>query len=340
MTKPRVFLSCKWIGNRLIFAALVQVFSVFAYAGPQVGTVTSVQGQVDLLSHPGKSMEGATSARTPCTRACTTPWPGRPRGRPGGEKGNILRTQPGAKARVIYDNGDQFHVAPGTALSIKWDHDSGTAKAEMSLSYGGVRGVIAKGGPHSKFTIRTRTAVMGVRGTDFFIGVDRVTGATETATLRGSVAVASAATPDAVPVEVKAGEAASVAQPPPAPAAPSDDCRRRCQRASASGRAACCRGPQGDRRRAGRDPESVRGAASGRYEGYSRPAARNRAEDRPARGSGQSRDDEDIRQENPKLAEQLDKAPAADSASVDMLNNAVVAEGSSPTPRRPRAKPA
>lgn len=185
-----------------------------AWAGAQVGTVTQIQGDVKLFTHPGKSVEG------PPPHALYKGLYYSVQDAHIGdrlEKGYILRTMPGAKARVIYDNGDQIHVAPATAFAISWDKDASDGKPEMDLSYGGARGVIEKGGPRSHFTIRTKTAVMGVRGTDFFIGVDPVTGATETATLRGSVAVASASAPSSVPVEVKAGETASVAAPPPVP---------------------------------------------------------------------------------------------------------------------------
>lgn len=129
------------------------------------------------------------------------------------ENGSLLRTRPGAKARVLFDNGDHYSVGSATAYRVSWN---GKAKgSQVDLMYGKLRGVVDKGGPRNRLTIRTKAATMGVRGTDFFIydgGKDK---GTEVVVLRGAVQVkpvaASANGEAPKPIEVKSGYSAAVA---------------------------------------------------------------------------------------------------------------------------------
>jgi hypothetical protein len=93
--------------------------------------------------------------------------------------GNVIRTSPSAKARVIYSNGDQMQLTPGTSYRIFLRQN----KKELELKYGKIRAVLSKGGPRSGLKLRTKTATMGVRGTDFVLGESDV------AVLRGEIEV-------------------------------------------------------------------------------------------------------------------------------------------------------
>jgi hypothetical protein len=182
-----------------------------AFASEQVGTLTQVDGAVKLFTHPGKSVQG------PAPHALFENEYYSVRDAKMGdrvEKGNILRTAPGAKARVVYDNGDQFNVGSGTAYRIFWDKDASVTKTNVNLMYGKLRGIVEKGGPRGRLTVRTRSATMGVRGTDFFIAEGGEDGGTEVSILRGKVEV-KAETKEAKPVEVKAGYSAEIPAPPP-----------------------------------------------------------------------------------------------------------------------------
>jgi hypothetical protein len=186
-----------------------------ALAGPQVGTLTALEGEVKLFSHPS-----AKDLKGPGPHAKFEGLFYSVRDAKVGDKvdrGNWIRTQPGARARVIFENGDQFMVGPASNYRIDWDRDTDKGKPELELRYGKARFVIARKGPRHRITVRTRAAVMGVRGTDFFVAVNDATGTTETAALRGSVAVEPSAGAAKAAV-VDAGETASVATPP-APAA-------------------------------------------------------------------------------------------------------------------------
>jgi hypothetical protein len=200
--------------------AIALLAAVPVQASVQVATVTQTEGTVKLLTSPTtQGFEGPP----PHARFEGINYSER-EVRVGDrvEQGNILRTSPGSKARVVYDNGDQLSVGSATAYKIRWKQDSATSQVSMDLMYGRVRGVVEKGGPRSHFLIRTKSATMGVRGTDFFIATGGAAAeATEVTILRGAVEVtplaqaASAAAPK--PVVVKAGESAEVARPAPVP---------------------------------------------------------------------------------------------------------------------------
>lgn len=163
-----------------------------------MATVTAIDGDVKVFSYPSKTAEG------PAPRALFEGEYYSVHNARIGEKigkGNIVRANPGAKAKVVYDNGDQFNVGGGTAYRITWNEEG---KTDLNLMYGKVRGVVSKDGPRSgKLYIRTKSATMGVRGTDFFIADDGKNG-TEVSVLRGKVEV----TKNAPIKELKAGEVA------------------------------------------------------------------------------------------------------------------------------------
>lgn len=126
------------------------------------------------------------------------------------ENGNIVRTLPGARARLVYPNGDQIMVGPGSAYRVSWDKKE-AGRAQIEMMYGKVRSVVSKGGPRSRFSIRTKAATMGVRGTDFFIEEDPLSGQTLLTVIRGSVEIQSRESGSAPPVEVKTGQSAIAA---------------------------------------------------------------------------------------------------------------------------------
>lgn len=183
-----------------------------AIAATQVATVTQLEGNVQILSKPGKTIQGPSphalfegnyySAKT---AALGDPI----------DKGNVVTTGVGAKVRVVYPNGDQINVGGGSSYRISWDLEksgSNVAKTYLGLLYGKIRGIVEKGGPRSGLTVRAGGAVMGVRGTDFFISVKNDAaglGGTDISVLRGEVAVKAAGS-QTEPVAVKAGQSADI----------------------------------------------------------------------------------------------------------------------------------
>jgi hypothetical protein len=201
----------KILTNQLVFClgllAASLGASTSARASDQVGTLTQVEGDVKVFSHPSKTLQKDSGTHVLyegeyyiAANASV------------GDKvdqGNIVRTAPGAKARVVFDNGDQINVGPATAMRIFWNKDARIANTRMDLAYGKIRGIVEKGGPRSHLQIRTRTATMGVRGTDFFIADSGNDGGTEVSIMRGAVEVTPKVA-GAKPVEVKQGMSADV----------------------------------------------------------------------------------------------------------------------------------
>ena len=189
----------------------------------QEATLTRIEGQVHLLKEPSKTPatqvpEGAKRVKYENGMHYLAV-----QAKLGDSIGNghFLRTETNARAQVTYPNGDQITIGPGTMYEVKWAADSEDpekAKVQMHLLFGKMRGVVEKGGPRSKLQIRTRTATMGVRGTDFFIAAEGKSG-TEVSTLRGEVevipmagAAASSGTSEPVtkPVVVAVGQSVAV----------------------------------------------------------------------------------------------------------------------------------
>jgi len=215
--------------------SLASAFEPVIWAGDQVGTLTQSEGNVRLFHHPSKTLQkeqGAPHALFEGEYYLVT------NAKPGDkvEKGNIVVTAPEAKARVVFDNGDQYNVGPATAYRVKWNQDTAKATSEIDLKYGKLRGIIEKGGPRSHLQIKTRTAVMGVRGTDFFIASGGKQESTEVSIMRGKVEVTPRGDKEAKPIEINPGFSANIAKSPasedkthPLPVSPSVELRKTTQ---------------------------------------------------------------------------------------------------------------
>ena len=160
-------------------------------SGSQVATVVQVEGRSQLFTQPSKRLPSESDPRKGTIGLFEGTYYRITDLKTGArvENGNLVRTFPGAKAKVIYDNGDQIYVGPGSSYRISWN-DNGKGVPEIELKYGSMRGVISKEGPRRKILIRTRSAVMGVRGTDFFIDEGGGQEETSVRVLRGAVEVA------------------------------------------------------------------------------------------------------------------------------------------------------
>ena len=191
------------------------IAGTIASSAEQVAVVTRVEGEVKLLVEPEAQEAGSTAGslvvfegtKYRATAAKVGDHVGR---------GNVLQTDPKSKARVIYKNGDQFTVGPATAYKITWDEAKGD-KPLLQLFYGKVRALVEKDGPRTGLEVRTKSAVMGVRGTDFHAQAWSKSGGSEVSVLRGAVAVRDAKAPEAKPVTVETGFSAVLR--PAAPAA-------------------------------------------------------------------------------------------------------------------------
>ena len=149
--------------------------------------------------------------------------------------GDVITTGKDGKVRLIYRNGDQVTVTPGSAFKFSWDAKT-EKNAVAEVVYGDIRAVIQPEGPRSGMKVKTKSAVMGVRGTDFYVSAWSKEAGSKVAVMRGSVAVTphiespapeakasdkttpAAAEPKVPEVLVTAGSSGVVKEAPAAPA--------------------------------------------------------------------------------------------------------------------------
>ncbi len=179
-----------------------------AHAGAQNASITKLMGSVQIFTHPSRTPHPKKDTADGSMALFEGEYFLVREAKVGDtlEQGNILRTKVASRARLVYDNGDQILVAPGTAYRIHWEPKTET-DPKLSLMYGKIRGVVSKQGPRGKFSLRTKVATLGVRGTDFFLS-ESPSGETLLSVIRGAVEMKTAAS--AQPVEVKMGFSATV----------------------------------------------------------------------------------------------------------------------------------
>ncbi|MCX6108812.1 MAG: FecR family protein [Proteobacteria bacterium] len=205
---------CHLVGLLISVTALANV----ALAAEQVAVLTRAEGDVKLFVDPATvtadqkalphaTFEGATySVRTAKVGDRL-------------QRNNVIQTGPAGKARFIYRNGDQITVAPGSAFRVTWDAKK-EDKPILELFSGKIRTLIQSEGPRTGLKVTTKSAVMGVRGTDFHVAAWSKTGGSELSVLRGKVQVArlpDQAQPAPKAVEVSSGFSAVIKAPPSGP---------------------------------------------------------------------------------------------------------------------------
>ena len=119
------------------------------------------------------------------------------------DNGEVIQVHDGGQARLIFRNGDVITVDGGTSYRVAWSGDSAPV---FDLLFGRMRAIFKKDGPRSGARVRTRSTVMGVRGTDFFATFK---GSAQLAVLRGKVELKENK-PKAKPVTVESGFSAKV----------------------------------------------------------------------------------------------------------------------------------
>lgn len=126
-------------------AFLLSCFSSAAFASaPSTASVDFASGQVQVVSK--STTIDAKKGRTL-------------------SKGDTLRTGAESAAILLMSDGSRIKLNPNTELGIG-SADKGST--ELALQSGAVFSKVAKQGAQGRFVIRTKTAVMGVRGTEFY----------------------------------------------------------------------------------------------------------------------------------------------------------------------------
>jgi hypothetical protein len=199
----------------VVFRSLILmtfIFNARAHAS-SCGSLAAVQGNVDVLRNQMKAGEDATrfvvNGKNFLALECD----------------DIVVTRGQSVAKIILANG-KISMGPDSRIEIA-GVSGPSAKPDVALvnlAYGKVRALIQKKaketeteteettrGPQSSFSIKTHTAVAGVRGTDFFVSYDPNSFATDQATLTGKVEVEQKETGQKV--LVSAGQQVAVGAP-------------------------------------------------------------------------------------------------------------------------------
>jgi hypothetical protein len=154
----------------------------------QVGTVTKVEGSVLIMrGQVGSETTSKVDLDTKLARyysdvrhaAVGDPV----------ENDAVLVTKAKSRARVIFTNGDQISIGPKSVFRMAWRPRERTL---LELAQGALKAWILSDGPRANLQVRTRTAVIGVRGTEFAVRKASRRSETSLTVLRGKVGLKAA----------------------------------------------------------------------------------------------------------------------------------------------------
>ena len=203
-----------------IFALSVLLFGALSFAQSQnafasCGTFEVSKGDVKVQSADGK-----IAAAPVGSKICS---------------GDTVIAADQARAKIHMEDGNELNISPNSKIVIEayqYDVASNKKKVLLNVLKGKVRATTAhenmyndksKDGQANTFQVRTKSAVAGVRGTDFLTGFDPKTNKMDVVTFRGKVEVGLAGPAGQImnPVQVVVGQQTSVSlgQPPALPRA-------------------------------------------------------------------------------------------------------------------------
>lgn len=189
---------------RFFFVLILSLFSGDTFAAKPCGEVIQIAGKVEVLrAKTGEDLNRvAIRINAPYSLLCT----------------DVLVTQAGSRAKVKLENG-LITLSPNSRISIAKVVKGSQTPSLLNLTYGKMRTFFdgkkneeankGKDPNHTQFKVKTRSAVVGVRGTDFYVGYDANKDFTTQATLKGEVEVEQVETK--AKVIVKSGEQVEVA---------------------------------------------------------------------------------------------------------------------------------
>lgn len=202
----------------ILFFALM---TVSARASAACGEVAVSKGDVKIEVAKDKKVSAAPQG----TKVCA---------------GDTIISGPQSRAKVKMEDGNELNISPDSRILIEtyeYKPSDNKKKVMLNVLYGKVRAATReenmyndkdKSGQANTFQVRTKSAVAGVRGTDFLTSFDRMSSKSEVLTFKGTVEVGQPGPGGQMmnPVKVQAGqktEALPGAPPePPRPVPPKE----------------------------------------------------------------------------------------------------------------------
>jgi hypothetical protein len=167
-----------------IVTELLFFVSLTVHADVHCGQVSALQGQVEIIKMKADDHDGKVGNAFPAalqSQVCGS---------------DILITRAASRALIRFDEDTALTVGPQSRIVIGEALKNATKPSWIQMTYGKVRMLfhhaIRESNPddlRSQFQLTTPSAVVGVRGTDFFVSYDLGTHVTEQATVSGVVAV-------------------------------------------------------------------------------------------------------------------------------------------------------
>ncbi len=138
----------------LLLLSLILLFGHGAQAA-EVGRFTQVEGQVELLK-AGQAPAVPATVQAPV------------------EEKDVIKTGPESRAQLRFLDDTTLSVAPLSQITVEaymYDAQQGKRQSRIKVAQGLVQAVVSKifKAPEPDFLIKTQTAVMGVRGTEFYV---------------------------------------------------------------------------------------------------------------------------------------------------------------------------
>lgn len=204
--------------------------------------------------------------------------------------GDTVTSGPQSRAKIVMEDGNQLNISPDSQIKIEqYDFKPAENKKKVMLNvlYGKLRSAtkkenmyndFAKDGSSNTFQVKTKSAVAGVRGTDFLTSFDRRTSKSEIITFKGAVEVGQLGANGTIQnsVQVTAGQKTE-ARPGAPPLPPVTVPKKEFERMGSDTRAETASGPSDKK-------ESTQAAAPAAPAGDSASSG-SQAADEPSRGA-------------------------------------------------------
>ncbi|MFA5164422.1 MAG: FecR family protein [Candidatus Omnitrophota bacterium] len=177
---------------KIIALAALIIFGSSAAFASGIGTITSLEGSVDLFKAGSESPSAAALGSEI-------------------ETGDSVRTKSASKAEITFADKSVVRLAEKTKLDIsdyRTGDDGKRINAVLNVERGKIRAIISKSAAKDSFTINTPNAKGSVKGTDVVVVFQK--SSTAVAVLNGRYSLSNPASPEKK-VEIKGGEVSVVA---------------------------------------------------------------------------------------------------------------------------------